>query len=908
MLRVTRQYSAAAVKKYYEHSDYYAEGPEQLQGYWFGKAATKLGLVGTVNKSQFDRIVDNQHPTNDNQRLTPRTRSDRVIGADFTFNVPKSVSVIWALTQDEKILDAVREAVGETLTEIEQDIETRVHEGKQTHREKTGNVIGASWLHTTARPENGVPMPHLHVHAWIANATHDGKGFKAIDFANVKADAPYFEARFHSRLASKLQERLGVATERQGKKWFEVKGVPRDVVELYSERTQVIEYEAAKKGITSPEQKAELGKKTRKAKSKTIAPEELPGMWQWMLSPKVTTDLRDDVLRAGVETLRHTDAKQAVDFATEHQFIKNSTVKERRLVTDAIWRAVGDVPLAAIDKEHATRRFIRSGKDDKAWVTTPAVLKEERFLLRFARKGKGRESPLAKDAKIERDFLSEEQQGAVRKLWTSKDRVQVLAGKAGVGKTTSATEAVEGIKKHGHDVIMLGPTTKSVGVLKKDGFRPHTLASFLKKKELQASAAGQVIWLDEAGQVSSIDMAKLFRVADSLNARLILSGDRFQHSSVERGKPLELLETESGIQPIEINTIRRQEDWRLRWVVSKLSQGNIKAAFKGLEKLGAFEVLPDDVRDKALAQKYVEAIQAGESVLVIAPTNAEKDWVTHTIRDKLKSHGMISSAERQLVTYKRYEWDKAQRQDPMLYSTGDVVVFRTRGKNGFKPGERAEVMEIRDQQVLVNHGGTVKALPFSSAGGFSVYKPITQSFADGDVIKITQNRGAKAGQQRLNNGDKFHVKFRKDGQLDLGNGVKFDPQAFPYFEHGVVSTSFSSQGDGKDRVLIAQSSKSFPASDPAQAYVSVSRAKHGVHIFTDDLDGLRKAVSRGQDEQSATSLARKAEREQKESRTKHRIGRLRHMTNRGRQFMQDHFRRLAQLLPSRGPQTPSLAR
>ena len=908
MLRITRQYSAAAVKKYYEHSDYYTEGPNALQGYWFGKAAKKLGLEGVVDKTMFDRVVENRHPVNDNQSLTSRTRADRVIGADFTFNVPKSVSIIWALTQDHRILDAVREAVSETLEEIEQDVETRVHEGKEMHREKTGNVIGASWLHTTARPEDGVPMPHLHVHAWIANATHDGNKFKAIDFANVKADGPYFEARFHSRLASKLQDTLGVATQRQGKKWFEVKGVPRNIVELYSERTQKIEQVARDKRITNPEQKAQLGAKTRQGKTKTIPADELPGMWRWMLSEGAMTDLRDDVMRAGVTTMRHVDAKAAVDYAIGHQFSKKSTVKERRLMTDAIWRGMGDVPLADIDEEHGKRTFVRRGESDKAWVTTPEILKEEQFILRFARKGLGSVKPLAADAEIERVWLSDEQQDAVRKLWNSKDRVQVLAGKAGVGKTTSATEAVEGIQQHGHDVIMLGPTTKSVKVLEQDGFKPNTLEKFLTNEKLQATAAGQVIWLDESGLVSTIDMARLFHVAKDIDARVILSGDRFQHKAVERGKALELLETESGIKPIEINTIRRQEDDRLRWIVTKLSGGETKPAFKGLEKLKAFTVLPDETRDKQLARQYWNAIESGETALVIAPTNIEKDEVTGSIRDEAKLRGHISTKECKLVTYKRYEWDKAERQDPVLYSTGDIAVFRTRGKNGFQPGDKAEVVEVRDHQVMVRHGEEIKELPLASAGGFAVFKPIEKMFADGDVIKITQNRGAKAGLQRLNNGDVAPIKFRKDGQIDLGNGVSFDPVAFPYFDHGVVTTSFSAQGDGKDRVFISQSTKSFPASAPDQAYVSVSRAKRGVHIFTDDLDGLRKAVNRSGQDESATSLARRVKRENDKSRVKQRIDRLRHQAKRGRDFVQQQVRRLAQFLPNRSFQTPALSR
>ncbi|MCA9215718.1 MAG: relaxase domain-containing protein [Planctomycetales bacterium] len=907
MLRITRQYSTAAVKKYYEHSDYYQEGPNALKGYWFGVGAKRLGLVGEVHKQQFDRVVENRHPFAEGESLTPRTRSDRVVGADFTFNAPKSISILWALTQNHRILDVVREAVDETLKEIEQDIETRVHVGKNMHREKTRNVIGASWLHTTARPENGIPMPSLHVHAWIANATHDGKKFKAIDFANVKSDAGFYEARFHSRLAERLAEQFGFSIKRQGKKWFDIEGVAREIVERYSERTQTIERVAHEKGIVDPEKKGSLGARTRQKKTKEIPPADLPHLWRWMLSDKEHTDLTDAVQRAGVLRGQHVDAKAAVDYAIEHGFAKKSTVKERRLITDAIWRGIGDASVAAIDGEHKKRKFVRDGQADAAWVTTPEVLKEEQFIVRFARHARGAADALAPGADITRDWLSDEQKQAVRDLWERRDGVMVLAGKAGVGKTTVATEVVEGIRRNGQNVVMLAPTTKSVKVLEKEGFKPHTLERFLLDDKLQAAASGRVLFLDEAGQVSTIDMARFFRVAHRLNARVILSGDRFQHKAVERGKALQLVELESGVKPIAISQIRRQEDKRLRRAVEKLSRGDIYGGFQALEKLGAIRELPDELRNTQLASDYVKAIEAGYSALVIAPTNAEKDIVTQTIRETLKARGHIGKEERTFKTLKRYDWDAAERRDSQLYSAGDVVEFRTKGKGGFLPGDRVSVQEVRDGKVWVQHRGETKPLPMTAAGGFAVYRQTEKGFAENDTIRILQNRGAKPGEQRLNNGDVFTVRFRKDGQIDLGNGVSFDPATFPHFDHGIVTTSYSAQGDTKDQVFIAQSSRSFPASSPEQAYVSASRAKKNVQIYTDDLEGLRSAVSRSRPDESAIELARRVKTGNRD-RIKKQIDRLRHLGQRGREFARQQVRRMAQRLQPQMEPTAKIAR
>src|SRR5271169_3073827 len=98
MLRITPQDSAKDAKRYYASADYYSEGQE-IVGLWGGEGARLLGLQGVVDRESFDRLCDNIDPKN-GRPLTARTRSDRTVGYDFTFSVPKSVSLLYALTGD----------------------------------------------------------------------------------------------------------------------------------------------------------------------------------------------------------------------------------------------------------------------------------------------------------------------------------------------------------------------------------------------------------------------------------------------------------------------------------------------------------------------------------------------------------------------------------------------------------------------------------------------------------------------------------------------------------------------------------------------------------------------------------------------------------------------------------------
>src|ERR1700676_2911171 len=206
MIRITQQNSAKDAKRYYSTADYYSEGQE-LIGSWGGKAASRLGLEGMVDQFSFERLCDNLHPTT-GKPLTVRTRSERTVGYDFTFSVPKSVSLLYAMSGDQDILDAFRAAVDETMREIEAEMKTRVRMGGKDEDRVTGNMAWAEFIHTTSRPVDGIPDPQLHAHVFAFNTTWDEeeRRWKAGKFADIKRDTPYSQAAFRVRLANRLQD------------------------------------------------------------------------------------------------------------------------------------------------------------------------------------------------------------------------------------------------------------------------------------------------------------------------------------------------------------------------------------------------------------------------------------------------------------------------------------------------------------------------------------------------------------------------------------------------------------------------------------------------------------------------------------------------------------------------------
>ncbi len=93
----------------------------------------------------------------------------------------------------------------------------------------------------------------------------------------------------------------------------------------------------------------------------------------------------------------------------------------------------------------------------------------------------------------------------------------------------------------------------------------------------------------------------------------------------------------------------------------------------------------------------------------------------------------------------------------------------------------------------------------------------------------------------------------QNGHIALMDGRSL-PDGFSAFTHGYAVTSHSSQGKTVDEVLLVPSSRSFGAVNREQFYVSISRGRERVHVFTDDAGLLALRVTDSHERQAAIEL------------------------------------------------------
>jgi conjugative relaxase-like TrwC/TraI family protein len=185
-----------------------------------------------------------------------------VVGFDYVFNPPKSVSALWAVAEKrtrEQITAAHHAAVADIVGLIERDVaRTRIGTDGVAQVPVRG-IIAAAFDHYDSREHD----PQLHTHVVIANRvqTLDGR-WRTLDSRGVIfPSAVALSEAYDTLLADHLTRRLGVSWEVRdpGRKLknarWEITGVPEELIEHFSQRGTTIS-EAADKLIAAYRRRA----------------------------------------------------------------------------------------------------------------------------------------------------------------------------------------------------------------------------------------------------------------------------------------------------------------------------------------------------------------------------------------------------------------------------------------------------------------------------------------------------------------------------------------------------------------------------------------------------------------------------------------------------------------------------
>jgi conjugative relaxase-like TrwC/TraI family protein len=818
-----------------------------------------------------------------------REVANRRAGYDHTFAVPKSVSLYLSLNDDQALERIIQDAYAETMADIENEIEVQVHKGDEHAKEVSGNLVYASFVHRETRPVDGIPDPHYHIHGFVFNATYrEGeKRWTALEIGETVANRTCYEALFFHRLAGKMIE-AGYGIRRTDTH-FELASVSKELVEKFSKRTKLIEelarekytiLEAEARAVMKQtnmafedafaqvlqdrektgsfeEMKSGLGARNRQKKSecKLDTQEDLVASWMSQMTVAELQSLRPESVRG--PSLNLLDVELAKDQTIEHAFAHVSVKRDRHVEALLLRRGLGRVSLEeAREFPSSDPRFIRPNPIGKL-ITTVEVEAHERASIATGMEGQGRYQALGtvNAWTIQNPLISAdpEQSASIDYLLRSRDLAMSVQGPAGSGKTTFATEAVKAIETlSGRRVLVLAPSSSAADELRKLGFAAETFQLFAADTQLQELARAQVLWIDESSFLSVQQGRWLLDFARDHDCRVIAPGDTKQHHSVERGDWLRIMQRAGALACTKVSKIFRQQVPALRDAVYEMSQDRPEAGFDKLKAFGGIQQITDkELRLSEIAKLHMAATREGRSSLIVAPTHGECRSIADAVRKALKEQGLLDVEDHSITRLERLNLSEAQRRDAVNYEPGYVVEFHKIAKgveeNGrkekrFRSGEQWRVVS-RDPGggVRVERDGQQRFLPLGQAGKFNVYKTAQLSVAAGDRIRVTKNFHS-AGQKYRNN-QVLTVTGIEVGKIAVEKGEIVSAGAL-HVDQGIAVTSHAAQGKTVDQVIVSAPVESFSQVNSAQFYVSMSRARYAMHLFTDSTAALREAVCR----------------------------------------------------------------
>jgi hypothetical protein len=257
-------------------------------------------------------------------------------------------------------------------------------------------------------------------------------------------------------------------------------------------------------------------------------------------------------------------------------------------------------------------------------------------------------------------------------------------------------------------------------------------------------------------------------------------------------------------------------------------------------------------RIKAVANDYLTSGK-NQKVLIVTPTHLEGEQVTQEIRSQLKGQQVLGKTEKQFTSLRNLQYTEAEKSNPENYRAGQVLSFHQNIK-GVLAGSKLTIVTTSDNIIHAHDAaGRDYQVSITKAGSYNVFEPMKIEICKGDKIRITGNGRTEDG-KHLFNGNTYGVNgFDKQGNIKLSNGSLLDKD-YGHFTQGYVITSHSSQGKTADKVIISQSSMTFRAASMEQFYVSVSRGRRNISIYTDDKTSLMEAISKSSQRLSATEL------------------------------------------------------
>jgi conjugative relaxase-like TrwC/TraI family protein len=700
--------------------DYYT-GAGEAAGRWVGTGAARLGLDGDVEPDDLRAVLAGIRPGTggldpNGEQIRPHPR--RVPGFDLTFKAPKSVSVLYAVSDDPRVQGAIIEAgeaaVRASLGWMEREA-VRVRRGSGDRRWLADlatrdpdaaaaaamrvlpgeGVVAAVFRHRTSRAGD----PLLHWHTLVANLTEGpDQRWSALLTPDLHRGVRAAGEVFQAVLRDELSASLGVEW-RSGRHVPEIAGVPEGLCEAFSKRSREVEAWLEATGTPDDAAGRQAAVLATRRNKPEVEDQRFDAVWKaealdlgwgadaaerliesltpgrgldeqrWALT---AVDTDEDGRPYRYERVVHPE-EWIAEVLRHDLTATSSTFTMPQLVQAVAARLTDGASMDLIERTVA--RVLASPQTmpvaglQRRWTTTELLAVEERFIstletaadltgevagLRDEALTEAGEVPLADgraavalvdEVLASRPTIGEDQAEAVRALVDGGDRVSVLVGPAGTGKTFALDALREALQQSGMRVIGAAPSARAALELDAGaGIESVTLHRLLGRwaRGEDAPTHHTVLVVDEAGMASIRDLEAVVSRVAAAGGRVVLSGDHHQLPEVGPGGGFAAAVDRSGtVAELSVNR-RQQESWE-QDALLQIRHGDVAHAVDAYRRHDRLRVVDDPAAaiDEAVAL-WRDAVRDGRHPVLLAGTTSTVDALNRAVRASLIEDGALT--------------------------------------------------------------------------------------------------------------------------------------------------------------------------------------------------------------------------------------------------------------------------
>lgn len=757
--------------------DYYA-GKGEAPGEWLGPAADRLGLEGAIDDDTLRSVLAGTLPGASTSNRSPT--GNRTPGWDLTWSAPKSVSVLYGLTDDNtsrEVVAAHDAAVGEAMKYLDRwaVVSRRRIDGEVTPVEGRG-MIAATFRHRTSRNMD----PQLHTHALVPNAVERSDGtWGAIDSRVFYRHAKTAGFVYQAVLRSEMTNRLGVAWGAVTNGFAEVQAVPAQVNDMFSTRRKEIEAELDAKGASSIKASRTAALRTRSVKQEAAGTDVLRSSWrERVVDADLDVDAIGKSLHSVDEALNTVSRKQRrlvnEHLVGEHGLTESKTSFNRGDIVRA-WCEKIDTRTATVDADliddlvastTLDKNSVVLGNGDplhgvadrRRWSTAGLMILENTIVDDVAA---GRNAGIAQiDARsIDRVLeahptIGDEQAQMVASITGDGHRIDAVVGVAGSGKTFALGVANELWTEAGYTPIGLAFAGKAArGLESGSGIESSTIDKFLKRIEMCGDTGlpdNAVVVIDEAGMVPTRKLSTLLSHMQP-DTKVVLVGDHHQLPEIGAGGVLRgIVERLDDVPMLTEN--RRQRDVDERSALAEIRDGDVGAGLDWYVEAGRVTSCEDmdDARTQLVDAWWNDHAAQRTDQLMMAERRVDVARLNDLARERFTADGRLS--------------DERLDANDRDYAVGDRVMFVSNDYDiEVRNGERATITALdtkngtltvdvddRDESVIV-------PLEYLEAGGLEW----------GYAATVHKNQGATSDYSYLIASDML---YRELGYTALSRG------------------------------------------------------------------------------------------------------------------------------------------